>query len=201
MSKRNVPDGWRLREPVQAQRELRDDVLPAHVRAVDIVRAENENALEVLAAEIDRHQLADQLAAAVGIARVEHVGHEQRRVLGGRDLGRRLVDLRRGGEHQRADIVLAAGVDHIDHAAHADVEHQLGLRIEKFGAVDEGEVMHLVHAMRRALDGGRVANIAGDEFDVLLDAAQPARLTRANCRRARARCARRAPAPSPARSR
>ena len=65
-------------------------------------------------------------------------------------LRRRLVDLGARGEHELADAVLAAGVDHVDHAAHADVEHQVGLGVEEFGAVDEGEVMHFVHAFRAA---------------------------------------------------
>ncbi len=65
--------------------------------------------------------------------------------------------------------MLAAGIDDIDHAAHADVEHQLGLRVEELRAVDEGEVMHLVLACRRALDRAGVADVAGDELDILLD--------------------------------
>ena len=35
--------------------------------------------------------------------------------------------------------------------------------------------MHLVHALRGALDRRRVANVAGDEFDVFFDFVQPAR--------------------------
>ena len=65
---------------LQAQRELRDDVLPAHVGAVDVVRPEDQHAVEELAAVVDRHQLADDLAAAVGIARIGRIGHDQRRV-------------------------------------------------------------------------------------------------------------------------
>ena len=41
--------------------ELRDDVLEAHVGAVDVVRPEDQDALEILAAVIDRHQLAQIL--------------------------------------------------------------------------------------------------------------------------------------------
>ena len=116
ISKRNVPGGCLLAARVEAQRELRDHVLEAHVGAVDVVRAEDQHALEIFAAEIDRHQLADQLAAAVGIARVERIGDRQRRALVGRDFRRRLIDLGARGEHQRADAVLAAGVDDVDHA-------------------------------------------------------------------------------------
>ena len=50
-----------------------------------------------------------------------------------------------------------------------------GCAVEEFGAVDEGEVMHLVHALRRVRDRGRIANVAGDEFDVVLDLGEPAR--------------------------
>ena len=70
--------------------------------------------------------------------------------------------------------MLAAGVDDIDHPAYADVENEVGLAVEEFRAVDEGEVMHFVHALRRLLDRGGVANIAGDEFDLLCDLRQPA---------------------------
>ena len=61
---------------LQAQRELRNDVLEAHVRAVDVVRPEDQHALELLAAVVDRHQLADDLAAAVGKPRVERIGND-----------------------------------------------------------------------------------------------------------------------------
>ena len=71
--------------------------------------------------------------------------------------------------------MLAAGVDDIDHAAHADIEHQIGLAVEEFRAVDEGEVMDLVHALRRLLDRGGIANIAGDEFNIFRDLCKAAR--------------------------
>ena len=71
--------------------------------------------------------------------------------------------------------MLAAGVDDIDHAAHADIEHQIGLAVEKFGAVDESQMMHLVHALGRDIDCGGVTDVAADEFDVFLDRFQPAR--------------------------
>src|SRR3974390_2636639 len=71
--------------------------------------------------------------------------------------------------------MLAAGVDDVDQAAHADVEHQIGLAVEKFRAVDESEVMHLVHALGRGLDRHGVADIAGDELDLACDSGEPAR--------------------------
>ena len=167
ISKRNVPAGCFLAAASRRKRELRYHVLPSHVGSVDIVRAENEHALEIFAAEIDRHHFADQLAGAIGVTRVQRVGHHQRRALVGRHFGRRLIDLGARRENSVADAVLAAGVDHIDHAAHADIEHQVGLAVEKFRAVDEGEVMHLVHPLRGLGRPRRVANIAGDELDVL----------------------------------
>ena len=42
-----------------------------------------------------------------------------------------------------------------------------GCAVEEFGAVDEGEVVHLVHAARRGLDRGGIADVAGDEFDIV----------------------------------
>ena len=162
-------------EFMHAQRELRNDMLEAHVGAVDIVRPEDQHALEIFAAVIDRHQLTDQLAAAVGVARIERIGDRQRGALVGRHLWRCLIDFGRRCENKLADVMFAAGVDDVDHAAHANIEHKLGLAVEKFGAVDEGEMVHLVHALRGALDGGGIADIAADEFDIFLDFGQTAR--------------------------
>ena len=139
------------------------------------MRAEDQHAVEKFAAEIDRHDFADQLAGAVGITGVQDIRHHQRGVLSRGDMRRRLIDLGRGSENEIADGVLAAGVDHIDHAAHADVEHQFGRAVEKFSAVDEGQVMHLVHALGGAVNRSGVADIASDEFDILLDIGEPAR--------------------------
>jgi hypothetical protein len=71
--------------------------------------------------------------------------------------------------------LLAAGVDDIDHPAHADIENKIGLAVEEFRAVDEGEVMDFVHALRCLLDLGGIADIAVDEFDILCDLCEPAR--------------------------
>jgi hypothetical protein len=56
----------------------------------------------------------------------------------------------------------------------ADIR-QFGLRVEELGAVDEGEVMHLVHALRGARHRVGVADVAADELDVVLNLGQPAR--------------------------
>ena len=159
---------------VEAQGELGYHVLPSHIGPVDIVRAENEHALEIFAAEIYRHQLADQLAAAIGIARVQRVGDGEGCALVGRDFRRRLIDLGARRENEVADAILAASIDYIDHPAHADVEHQVGLAIKEFRAIDEGEMMHLVHPLHGFADRGGVANVSGDEFYVLLNFGQPA---------------------------
>ncbi len=66
-----------------------------------------------------------------------------------------------------------AGVDDVDDALDADVEHEIGRAVERRGAVDEGEVMHLVDAAHGGLDRGRVADVAADELDVALDAGEP----------------------------
>ena len=149
----------------------------AHVGPVDIVRAEDEHALEILAAEIDRHHFADQLAGAVGIARVGDVRYGERRAFVGRHLRRRLVNFGARGEHEPADAVLAGGVDYVEHAAHADIEHKIGLGVEEFRAVDEGEMVHFVDAFASALNCGGIADIAGDEVDVVFDLDEPARMT------------------------
>ena len=161
-------------------------MLEAHVRAVDVVRPENQHAVEELAAVVDRHQLADDLAAAVGIARIGRVGHDERRALVGRHLRRRLIDLRARGENEAAHIRGAAGVEHIDHALDADVEHQLRRAVEEFGAVDEGEMVDLVDAAHRGVDGRGIADVAGDELDVALAHRRAAAARRASCRQARA---------------
>ena len=69
----------------------------------------------------------------------------------------------------------AAGIDHVHHALHADIEHELRLAVEEFRAVDVGEVMHLVHAARGGEHGIEIADIAADEFDILLDIGKPPR--------------------------
>src|SRR5262245_62967840 len=67
-----------------------------------------------------------------------------------------------------------AAVDDVDDALNADVEHEVGRAVECRGAVDEGEVVHLVDASYGSVDRIRVANVAVDEIDVALDLAQPA---------------------------
>ena len=173
---REPTGGLPRRQRLQAQRELRDHVLEPHVGTIDVVRAEDQHAIEEFAAEIDRHDLADELAGAIGIARVERIGHGERGGLVGRDFRRGLIDLRARGQQQDADAVAAAGVDHVDHPAHADVEHEFRRRVEEFGAVDEGEVVYFLHAFRRGRDGFGVADIAGDEIDIRGDLLQAARV-------------------------
>ena len=74
--------GLTRRKLMQAQRELRDYVLKAHIRTIDVVWAENQNTIEKFAAEIDRQYFADQFTGAIGIARVMGIRHDQRYVLG-----------------------------------------------------------------------------------------------------------------------
>ena len=91
--KANLSFWARLGELAQAHRELRDDVLEAHVGPIDVVRPKDQRALEMLAAVVDHHHLADDLAGAVGEPRIVRIGHDERRVFGGRDMRRRLVCL------------------------------------------------------------------------------------------------------------
>ena len=70
---------------------------------------------------------------------------------------------------------MPAGIDDVDDALDADVEHEIGRAVEEFGAVDEGEMMHLVDAAHGGVDRGGIADIACDEFDVAVDAGQAPR--------------------------
>src|SRR5581483_7586966 len=92
-----------------AQRELRHHVLPAHVWPVNIMRPENKYALEMFAAVVDRHHLADDLAGAIGEARAQRIGNYEWRTRIGRDARRCLIDLGARGDNERPDAVLAAG--------------------------------------------------------------------------------------------
>ncbi len=49
-----------------------------HVWAVDIVRPEDDHTIEMLSPVIDGQNLADKLARAVGVARVEGVRNDER---------------------------------------------------------------------------------------------------------------------------
>jgi len=162
-------------EPGEPQRELRQDVFPAHVGAVDVVRPEDQNPVEILAAVVDRQQFADDLAAAVGIARIQGIGHRERRGLVGRHTGRGLVDLGTGGEDQFADPGGAAGVEDVDHAPDRDVEDKIGLGVEELGAVDVGEMVDPGDALRRARHRGGISDVGLDHLESAGDVAQPPR--------------------------
>jgi hypothetical protein len=131
----------------------------------------------MLAAVIDRHDLADDLAGPIREARVERIRDHQRRSLVGRHARRQLIDFRTRGEHQRADALALTGVDDVDDTLHADVEHQIGRPVEDGSAVDVGEVMHLLDAAHRGVDRGGIADIALDEFELALEAIEAAQRT------------------------
>src|SRR4029450_3139370 len=67
---------------------------------------------------------------------------------------------------------MPAGVDDVDDALDADVEHDLGRVVEGGRAVDVGEVMHLIDAAHGGLAGGGIADVASDEFEVAVEAGQ-----------------------------
>src|SRR5215475_454258 len=159
---------------LQTHGELRDDVIEAHVGPVDVVRAEDQHPFEMLAAVVDDHHLADDLAGAIGKARVVRIGNHERGALVGRHARRRLIDLRARGQDQASNAIVPAAVDDVDDALDADVEHEIGRTVERRRAVDEREVMHLVDAAHGGVDRGRIADVAADEFDVALDLPQPA---------------------------
>jgi hypothetical protein len=128
----------------------------------------------MLAAVIDDHHLADDLAGAIGQARVVRVGNHERSALVGGHTRRRLVNLRARSEDQASDPVVAAAVNDVDDALDADVEHEIGRAVERGRAVDEGKVMHLVDAAHGRVDRDRVADVSADELDVAFDLVQPA---------------------------
>jgi hypothetical protein len=113
-------------------------VLPAHVGTVNIVGADNENPIEVLAADVDGKQLGDDLAAAVRIARVEGIRDHERHRLVRWDARCGLVNLGARKQHELAYLVLHATVEHIEHATNRDVENQSGALVKELGAVDVG---------------------------------------------------------------
>src|SRR6516164_7365146 len=77
----HAPGGLIFAKRSQTLRELRYHVLDPHIRTIGIMWAENQDAVEEFAPEINSHNLADQLTGAVGITRVERIGHAQRRGL------------------------------------------------------------------------------------------------------------------------
>src|SRR6185312_12794794 len=81
------------------------------------------------------------------------------------------------GQHQCADIPVAACIDDIDHAAHADIQHQIRLRVEKLSAVDESKMVDLVDALCCLVEYGSIANIAGDEFNIIGDLGKAAKVS------------------------
>src|SRR5262249_1493750 len=170
---RNCARRLGFHRPFQPHGELRDDVIEAHVGPVDIVRPEDQHPLEMLAAVVDDHHLADDLAGAIGEARVVRIGNHERGALVGGHARRRLVTLRARSEDQASDTLAAAAVDDVDDALDADVEHEIGRAVERCRAVDEGKVMHLIDAAHGGVDRSRVADVAADELDVAFDLAQP----------------------------
>ena len=135
--------------PPHAHRKLRDDVLLAHVRPIDVVRPEDRHPVEVLAAVVEREQLADDLPAAVREPGIGDVGDDQRHVLGVGIWRGILVHLRAGGDDQVAHALGEAGVEHVHHALDRDFEDQLRPVVEELRAVDVGEMADRVHPAGR----------------------------------------------------
>src|ERR1700730_2666103 len=156
----------RLRgECLHSRYKLGDHMFGSHVGAVHIVRAEYHGAVEKLAAVIDEQQFADDLAPAIGIPRIEHIGHTQRHSFGRGDQRRGLIYLRTGGQYEFADAVFHTRVENVDHPFDRHLENQVRLGVEKLGAVYVGEVANAISATYRVLDRTKIANIAGKKFD------------------------------------
>ncbi len=67
-----------------------------------------------------------------------------------------------------------AGIDDVDDALDANVEHEIRRAVEGGCAIDEGEVVHLRDATHGSIDRGGVTNVAFHKLDVVFHAAQPA---------------------------
>src|SRR6187402_2447413 len=65
--------------------KLWDHMLVAHIRTVDIVRPKYNHALEVAAPIVEGEEFTDDLAAAVGIARIRNIRNHQWHVFRRRD--------------------------------------------------------------------------------------------------------------------
>src|SRR5207245_10884728 len=104
-------------------RQLRDARRPTHIGAVEVVRPQDDDPAEVLAAVVDGQELARDLRAAIRVARVERIRHAERDALPGRDLCGGLIDLGARSEEEHSAIASAHRIDDIARAASADVEY------------------------------------------------------------------------------
>ena len=167
---RKVDDAVRL--PLgaflHAQDELRNHVLAPHVRAVHVVRPKDQRAVQVLASVVHRQQFADNLAATVREARVQDIGHHERRAFVCRDDRRRLVDLGARRQHESAHALGDARVEHVHHPLDGNLEDQIRPGIEELGAVDIGEMAHALDATYGIPDHRRVPDVPGDALDLVL---------------------------------
>ena len=159
--------------PPHAHRKLRDDVLLAHVRPIDVVRPEYQHPVEVLAAVVEREQLADDFPAPIREPGIGDVGDHQRNVLRRGNLGGVLVHLRAGGDDQVAHPLGEAGVEHVHHALHRDFEDQLGPVVEELRPVDVGQMTDRLHPPGRPGNRGRIAYVADDQLDFVEHVAEP----------------------------
>ena len=157
---------------VKTEDELGDNVFKSHVGAEDVVGAKNEDTLEVFVAVVEDHEFTDNFAAGIGVAGVERVGDGKGDGLIGGNDRRSLVDLGTAGEDEFGDVVVAAGVEDIDHTTNADVEDFVGFGVEEFRAVDKGKMADGVHPRRGGENGMGIANVGGDKVDFFGDILQ-----------------------------
>ena len=132
-------------------------MLPAHIWPVYIVGAKDDGAFEVFSPEVNGHNLADNFARGVGIARVVWVRDGKWHVLVSRDSWRSLVDFRAGGQDKFAHLMFDAGIEHIDHALDAYVKHELRLAVEELRAIDERQMTDALHTPYGLADDVAVA--------------------------------------------
>src|ERR1700677_1784986 len=71
--------------------ELRDNVFPCHVRAVNVMRAEDGDAVKSGTAGVYCHKLGGDFRSAIRVTRVQDVWNDEWHLLVGWDNGRSLV--------------------------------------------------------------------------------------------------------------
>ena len=151
---------------MHAQRQLRDDVFPSHVWAVNVMRTEDYRAPQFFATVIECKQLADNLAAGVGITRIQRVGNRQRNGFVRRHLRGCLVNFGARSDKQVANTVGDAGVEDVEHSFDCNFEDEIGLGIKKFCAVHSGEMTDRIHALNRSRDCSRITDIGVDPLNL-----------------------------------
>lgn len=159
---------------VHPHAELRDDMSGSHIRAVDVMRPDDDEPVQDPGSLPGQGgQLGGDLAAAVGVPGVQRVRDDERDVFRRRPARGHLVRLRAGHQQQLAAAGDAARVQHVEDAAQGDVEDQARLGVERLGALDVRQVDDGPAALHGAQHRGGVPDVAADDLAAGQDALQP----------------------------